>query len=266
MTMRGMPILRSENERFPYVTRAIRMDVEVVTGRPSRPSTHSRPGCTMPPCAPSHDARVICPAHPSLANFDWLRAYEVSRILHTVVDPKQLEPSLIDPSWRQRNPRELRDAVLESLESSPKLWIDEDTRRASQVAQIPHNLRYALQHSPDHTQLSDTIEYSLDLVRPSEKAKGLKITIHPPRLARPNALYRSYGSARFLTIRLDAKHLAANCKSPLPRYNATRDLVNEFLTRPVRIAQRVFHLFLRKDVRHPISTFESRIRTYHTQY
>lgn len=208
----------------------------------------------IPSSQSSSKETVICPHQPILTKFDWLRSYEVARVLHTIIDPDALKlegASIIKPKWLHSHPAQLRDLVIDSLKCQPKLWIDGHLRRAGQATQMRYQLKLALQDSLDdldrYRALQDRLEYSLELDH-THQDPNLKLRLCPARLGPPNALYRQFGSTRFLTVRLDPKKLGAHLRSNSAKFQLSRDLVNKFFNQPVRISQRVFYVFLRKDV------------------
>ncbi|KAG0152619.1 hypothetical protein CROQUDRAFT_85752 [Cronartium quercuum f. sp. fusiforme G11] len=202
----------------------------------------------MPIQNSSNEEIILCPNSSTFTNFDWLSTYEISRVLHTVIEPEELKllqvETLIEPGWKQSNPNDIRDKMIESLKLNDQILINKDIRILNQVKSIPTNLKVAINkaliedHKEKYEDLLKQIEFSLELNHSINHDKKLRFKILTPKFCKSNALYRKYGSNRFLIIKLDSNQFINHLRSTSSKFMITKELTRDFFTRPLRIANR----------------------------
>ncbi|KAG0145443.1 hypothetical protein CROQUDRAFT_107796 [Cronartium quercuum f. sp. fusiforme G11] len=196
------------------------------------------------------DETIILSNEPILETFNWINIYEIARIFHIINNSDQIKnkPKLIiNSNWSNLNPIKLKQIIIDSLN------LNENLIKTLKPNEIPLHLKVIIDQFYEKNEmekLNQLIEFSMLLKIPEENnnnnLKSLRIEILVPELKKlNNSLYRfSDDTNQFLKIKISdllSKKLRSQ-NNPL-----IKSLVINFFCKPLRIGNRVYHTFLRKD-------------------
>lgn len=198
----------------------------------------------MSPTKPTPIEHTIVPDHPLFPDLDWIRTYEISRACFTLRRNGKVKlPAVMDPSWNSCNPAEICNSVAQALKAG------DSNLKASSPAQIEKNLRLELEkHLDDGMKFSESqrnIEYNVIINLEAEDKKTFLVPeLCPPRFCKSTALNRTYGAEKFLVVTLSDK-----ARRELESEPAKTSRHRSLFTKPWRIGNRIYHIFLRKNTR-----------------
>lgn len=206
------------------------------------------------PSSPISKENVIYPDQPDFKHFNWFRIYEIARVFHAVHQSQPNRPPQhefnFDPNWAFVHPIELRRVILESLKLKDMKMFMKVSNEIS--PELKHDYEESKEDLKKLNQIEHQLEYNIILNTPEESSKTLRIELCPPMICKTHALNRRYGAERFLRVSISEKlgqQIRSTYSTSSSKLIKSKTLIKEFFMRPLRIGNRVYHTFLRKEVR-----------------
>lgn len=181
---------------------------------------------------------VIFPNHHVFATWEWIRTYEFCRVYHTIrksYPTAQMDILAALEAAEFCDIADVRDEVLKHIRPS--------SSKHPTCHHIPEDMSKCLGDGTSFNELEKITEYNIVLGLPNKRE--VQIELYAPKLCRSNALNRAYGASKFIVVSLSE----ALARKVSLADAEVEQYIQDFFTTPLRIGDRVYHAFLRKEVR-----------------
>ncbi|POW23033.1 hypothetical protein PSHT_00506 [Puccinia striiformis] len=187
---------------------------------------------------------ILLPNDPAFEKYmlPWSHLFEVAR-LYQACTPEERKgvvlASWVDIASKTFNPADLQDLLLP------------ENGKGDRVARIGPSLSGIFKRNEEEDQPSPALQKlvgcSINLDLPKGKGNTTFLPrLNPPELCKANQLNRTHGADRFINIKV-LDQLSSRLRTRTTKKSAIQKSFTEFVHTPIRIGDKLFFFFLRKE-------------------